>query len=86
MFSIVKSIIDNWDPYSLLASHAPQNEFDTESAMVTALINENSSIDEIAIAISKVFSQRFFPEDFPLEKCLNVAEKLKNSIEQFHRE
>lgn len=79
MFEIVKTTIDNWDPYRLFP-HAPENEYDTESAMVAAKITVNSSIDDIANIICDVFSQRFFPKDFQIDRCKKVAENLKTAL------
>lgn len=59
---------------------APKDEYDKESAMITALITEESKVEELQAIISKVFSQMFGPEYFPLDKCLVVAKKLKENI------
>ena len=80
MFNIVKSSIDDWNPYLLLL-HAPSDEFDCESSSVSGRIKENSSVDEVAAIVSEVFSEAFEPEGFQKENCLGVAEKIKAKIE-----
>lgn len=82
IYEIVKQTIDEWDSYGFLAMGAPRGEYDTESLMITQLITEESSVDELQGVISKVFSQMFGPEYFPVEKCRNIAEKLKENIIQ----
>lgn len=79
MFSTVKKAIDKHDPYGLLATHAPPDEYDSESLEITSLINGNSSIDEIATIISDVF-KRSFDEDFPKEIFIESAQEIKAAI------
>lgn len=80
MFAIVKRIIDEWNPYFLLPD-APEDKFDGESAMIQCKINENSSIEEIANVILKVFQEMFVKDDFNMNECLKVARKIKTEIE-----
>ena len=81
MFCFVKSAIDNWDPFSLLSHHAPQDEYDYESTEIAAQINENSSEHEIAIVISNVLTERFYAcPSISVENCLSVAHIIKYTI------
>ncbi|MDR2975248.1 MAG: DUF1871 family protein [Propionibacteriaceae bacterium] len=79
LFSIVKRVIDEWNPYSLLPD-APSDEFDQESRAIAQRITKASSITDIAHIISEVFSRSFEPESFPLDRCLAVAESIKTRM------
>ncbi len=81
---IVKKAIDKWDPYALLASGAPKDEFDSETNMVLTKINIDSNVEEIANVISEVFSEMFFPEDFPVEDCIDVAKSIYENLLSLH--
>jgi hypothetical protein len=84
IFDIVKKVIDEWDPCGFLDMHAPLNEYDIESRMITARLNKNSSLEEINTLISEICT-RMFNENFSREKCLQTAVKLKNNIDQFYK-
>lgn len=79
MFNIIKKVIDKRDPYGLLATHAPPDEYDSESQQIASLTNENSSIDEIATIISDVFTHSF-DEDFPKGMFIEPAQEIKAAI------
>ena len=78
MFKSVKKAIDEFNPYSLLPE-PPNDEFDNESRKIAGRINVNSTIEEIADIISKVFS-RTFDESFEIKDCMTTAEKIYESI------
>lgn len=78
MFKSVKKAIDEFNPYSLLPE-TPNDEFDNESRKIAGRINVNSTIEEIADIISKVFS-RTFDESFEIKDCMTTAEKIYESI------
>jgi len=42
-FEVIKKYIDEYDYYSLLASHAPKNEFDSYSRKIAAVITESDT-------------------------------------------
>jgi hypothetical protein len=77
-FDIVKQAIDEWDPYGLLSSGASSDEFDRESRKISNKISKGSSVKDIAITISKVFSSSFEP--FSVDECMRVAEKIKKAM------
>jgi hypothetical protein len=77
-FEIVKKIIDEWDPYGLLLAGSPLDEFDGESRSISNKISKENSVNDIAIIISKVFSNSFEP--FSVDECMNIAEKIKKLI------
>jgi hypothetical protein len=79
-FDIVKQAIDEWDPYGLLSAGAPSNEFDRESWSISNKISKESSVKDIAITISKVFSSSFEP--FSVDECIKVAEKIKKAMRE----
>ncbi|MBN1765452.1 MAG: hypothetical protein JW860_09370 [Sedimentisphaerales bacterium] len=78
--AIIKPIIDAWDPYGLLASGAPDDEFAHE---IYALINEIKNIkspDDATLSVLRVFSHYFVPEDFTQENCRDVGIKLYKAL------
>jgi hypothetical protein len=74
MFKIVKKAIDEFNPYCLMPE-APNDEFDSESREIARKINVNSTIEEIAEIISKVFSESF-DETIEPKYCMEPAEKI----------
>lgn len=73
----VKRIIDEWDPIDLLI-HAPKNEYDTESDLISQIIQIRSDINFIAIMIHAVFTYSFGEDTFrkSIGDCRSVAEKI----------
>ena len=80
LFSVVKKHIDAWDPFSLLASGCPQDEFDGESRMIAQRITCASSEQEIADIVRRVFSSQFDEASFPEADCLSVAASIKADL------
>ncbi len=68
-YAIVTEIVNEWDPYGLLAMGAPPDEFGPEIADVVARLPEVTSATEGARVLSEVFGRWFHPEDFPIEGC-----------------
>ena len=79
IYKIVKKEVDKWNPYGLLPD-APRNEFDGESESVARLIRYDSSLESIARAVSKVFSDAFEEQYFTVEKCMDIAEQIKKAL------
>jgi Domain of unknown function (DUF1871) len=78
---IVGAVIKDWDPYSLLATGAPTDEFDMEiERLVTRIPHIHSSADA-AREIAAVFSHYFEAEDFPVEACTDVGAELFHQLE-----
>jgi hypothetical protein len=75
-FEIVRAVIAEWDPYSLLGGGAQDDEFDREVAKLLTRIHDVHSADDAAAAISAVFSASFMPEDFPVPACAEVGARL----------
>ncbi|WP_394916221.1 DUF1871 family protein [uncultured Robinsoniella sp.] len=80
LFIAVKNAIDKWNPYDLLPE-APSDEFDSEIKSVAAKISFESSVDDIARVISRVFSSSFEQESFHVNGCLTVAREVKQNID-----
>ena len=73
---IIGAIIRAWDPYNLIAEGAPSDEFDDQTAKITARSRTFHGIDEIAKAISDVFSDSFGPGSFTPVDCFRPAQEI----------
>lgn len=76
IFHIVKTHINKWDPYDLLP-FAPLDEYDSESKQISKKITKQSTVYNIAIIISKVFTSSF-GDTFTSDKCLTVAQDIND--------
>lgn len=81
IFEIIKKIIDEWNPYSLLPE-APANEFDIESRRIAEKTSSSDTIEKIARVVSSVFSHAFKPQYYGYNACYPVAEKIKKEIDK----
>ncbi len=81
IYKIVKKEVDKWNPYGLLPE-APQNEFDGESESIAYFIRYDSSLESIARAVSKVFSDAFEAQYFTIEKCMDIAIEIKKALDE----
>ena len=77
-FQIVKEAIDQWDIMGLDMT----DEYDIESDKITSVITENSSVEEIAEAISHVFSLMFWVRGNAPEHCIWPAKLIKEEIDE----
>jgi len=73
---IVEAVVRAWDPYSLISSGAPVDEFDAEIAKVVACVPRISSAATAAAALSSVFSASFEPEQFSPAQCAVPGQEL----------
>jgi hypothetical protein len=73
---VVGAVVREWDPYSLLASGCPKDEFDSEIASVVAEIPRIKSGQDATLALSRVFSSAFEPERFTPDECAALGHKL----------
>lgn len=64
-FDQVKRQIDLLDPYNLLASHAPQDEYDAESRKISEQISHFDSPAQIAAVIAAVMQDAFGKPESP---------------------
>jgi hypothetical protein len=72
----VRQVIDEWDPYGLLAGGAPLDEWDSEIASLVAQAPRITSPTEGALAVSRVFSSAFQPDGFSPSDCAAVGDRL----------
>jgi hypothetical protein len=56
LLAIVARVVAEWDPYALLDSGAPRDEFAHEVALVAAQVPRNKSAFEAARVVAEVFS------------------------------
>ncbi|MBW4578520.1 MAG: DUF1871 family protein [Tildeniella nuda ZEHNDER 1965/U140] len=77
----VRATIQEWDPYGLLKTGAPPDEFDSEIASIASQIPRIQSSHDATLVISSVFSSNFEPHLFTPESCSDVGEKLYQVLE-----
>jgi hypothetical protein len=73
---VVASVVRSWDPYSLIGSDAPPDEFDSEIAKVVACIPRISDAASAAAALSSVFSASFESGLFSPAQCAAPGQEL----------
>lgn len=74
--AVTTAIINDWDPYGLIAGGAPKDEFEAEASRIVAKARDAQTPDALARLVSEVFSSSFEPERFSVETCLPVATRL----------
>ncbi|PKR76779.1 hypothetical protein CEY16_13240 [Halalkalibacillus sediminis] len=79
-FYIIKSVIDKWDPLSLL-HHAPADEYEPEVEAIDNLLSTIHSEEALAVLIHKVFVQYFGDEvtdakNYSINGCRPVAKEI----------
>lgn len=79
---IARDVIDEWDPYQLLASGAPSDEFEPAAASIVVQVPKFRRPQDAVQAVSEVFSARFEPEYFRPEHCRAIGEKLFQALER----
>ena len=75
-FLKLRTLINEWDPYSLIRQGAGEDEFHAETAQILGEIKRCASPDDAAQLVSRIFSQAFDPKDFPADSCKEVAQKI----------
>lgn len=78
-FDVVKTYIDEWNPYDLLPE-APCDEFDEESMMISSKLRDHMTAEQIAEIIAKVFGEMFDREDFTVENCMDVSNRIYHAV------
>jgi Domain of unknown function (DUF1871) len=73
---VVASVVRAWDPFRLIGSGAPPDEFDAEIAKVVARVPHISSAASAAAVLSAVFSASFEPESFSPAQCAAPGQEL----------
>ena len=82
-FDQVKRQIDLLDPYNLLASHAPQDEYDAESQKISARISFADSAEQIADVIAEVMQAAFGAPDSPA-RYQETARNIRRALAYEH--
>ena len=79
--SIIKEIINNWDPINLL-SHAPNDEYKPEIEEVEFLLKSTKDISELSTGICNIFLKYFGDDIFQksYSECTLIAKKILDSI------
>jgi hypothetical protein len=72
----VRRVIARWDPYSLLAGGAPDDEFDSEVRSIVRQIPRIRAANDAARVISRVFASAFEPSLFQPDNCVEVGHEL----------
>jgi hypothetical protein len=73
---ITRQVLREWDPFSLVAGGAPDDEFDSEATQFVTHIPQIHSATDAAEALSRVFSAAFEPAGFSAEACAPAGSKL----------
>lgn len=70
------AVVNDWDPYGLIAGGAPKDEFEIEVSRVVAGARDVRTPEAMAMVVSEVFSSSFEPDRFSVEACQPVASRL----------
>ena len=81
-FAVAREVIHEWDPYGLLASGAPEDEFDSEIASIVRQFPRIQSRRDAVLVVSRVFSSSFEPKQFTPEQCEQAGEKLYEALKK----
>jgi hypothetical protein len=75
-FSLVKEVIDEWDPFGLLAIHCPEDEYDEEIKDIVEVLPKVNDVAELANEINRIMYKSFNDDFKKSEDCLMVANKI----------
>jgi|GEM_PF-1661221 len=78
---LVASVINAWDPYSLLEDGSPPDEFEAEIATLVPRIKHIHSPEAAAKEIATVFAAAFEPHFTP-EVCAKVGAQLHFRLQE----
>ena len=75
----LRGFLNAWDPYSLIGSGAPEDEFDSERDRIYAALTSGAVQSEGALAyrIATVF-KKSFDDSFTAENCAEAAKSIWN--------
>ncbi len=76
---VVASVINAWDPYSLLSGGSPPDEFEAEIAALVPRVRHIHSPEGAAREIAVVFAAAFEPHFTP-EVCAEVGAQLYSRL------
>jgi hypothetical protein len=78
---VVAKAIRPWDPYGLIETGAPLDEFDREIARIAADLSGFKSAEDVAVAISSAFEASFGPgEHFEPKDCTVPASQIFDGL------
>jgi Domain of unknown function (DUF1871) len=80
-YKLALQVIREWDPYSLLASGSPSDEFDSEIARVVVQIPRIKSERDATSALSRTFSSSFEAELFSPADCAAAGAMLLAALD-----
>ena len=75
-FAVVRTAINEWDPYGLVGGGGPADEWDSEVASIVAQIPRISSARDAAHAVSRTFAGSLDHKGFSPEDCEAVGVQL----------
>jgi hypothetical protein len=79
--AVATAVINEWDPYNLVAGGASKDEFEGEVSRIVARAREVPTPEALARLVSEVFSSSFEPKVFSVETCLPVAARLFEELQ-----
>jgi glycine betaine/choline ABC-type transport system substrate-binding protein len=81
-FTVVKEIIDKWDPFDLLAIYSPDDEYECEIREIVTALSHITKVEELAEEINSILYQAF-EEDFKKSNdCLLNAHKILKALNE----
>ena len=80
MFFRIKHVIDHWDPMGFLQSGRDPDSYDRISRLIAGRIRMDSSAEDIADIMSKVFTKHFGGRDFSVQNCAETARNIYSEI------
>lgn len=85
-YTVIKEAIDEWDPVALLITHAPADEYDSESTRVFNKLSDlpTANIEDLSRAIFEVFVESFGRDVFTLGlgECRRIARKILEATDK----
>lgn len=78
-FVKTRTVFNEWDPYDLIKSGAPEDEYDDYVHNVLSGLINNSNDLEIAEQLNRKLSEAF-EKYFTVEECLNIIKKMKRVL------
>jgi len=76
IIEVITTVINEWDPYDLISSGAPDNEFAPEVEKIVAKIHKIRTPGALAEVISGAFSKGFDSDSFSVEDCMQVSSRI----------
>ncbi len=79
---IVRSVVNEWNPYSLLSDHVPPDEFRPEIDAIVRGLTRIQSRQDATLVVSRVFSSAFGTGRFSVDVCTEVGAKLFDRLHE----